>query len=284
MQPFTGMSAPDTSRISPTAHYTAYVWYRYGLSTPELATGKGRTLYHALVPANRVLALAGHADLESLLLARHRVIDHLLKQAIDKGEVGQIVEIAAGLSPRGLRMRRRHPEIPYHECDLAQMAATKRSLIAHKLDEGHRIWPVNALSEEGPDSLATLAESLDPNKGVAVITEGLLPYFDEPSTTRIWQNIHAFMHRFSGGVYLSDYYLRGDTNKVLGAKTMSRLISLFVQGATHMPFEDETALHAALSSAGFLDTRVHRAGDFASELQIENARRSAYVRVIEARL
>lgn len=284
MQVSGGMPAPDTSRISPTAHYTAYVWYRYGLSTPELATGKGRTLYHALMPANRILTLAGHADLESVLLARHRVIDHLLKQAIDSGEVGQIVEIAAGLSPRGLRLRRRHPEIPYYECDLAQMAATKRGLIGHKLDDGHRIWPVNALSEDGPDSLAALADSLDANKGVAVITEGLLPYFDEPSSKRIWQNIYAFMQRFSGGVYLSDYYLRGDTNKVLGARTMAKLISVFVQGATHMPFEDETALRAALSAAGFGDTYIHRAGDFAAELQIENARRSAYVRVIEARL
>ncbi len=105
------MSAPDTSRISPTAHYTAYVWHRHGMSTPELATAKGRALYHTLQGPNRLLAMAGQADLESMLLARHRVIDHLLKEAIKSGRVGQVVEVAAGLSPRGLRMRRRHPEV-----------------------------------------------------------------------------------------------------------------------------------------------------------------------------
>ncbi len=91
------------------------------------------------------------------------------------------------------------------------------------------------------------------------------------------------MQQVAGGLYLSDYYLRGDTNKVLGARAMSKLISWFVRGATHMPLEDDPSLEAALASCGFVNSRIHRAGDFASELQIENAKRSAYVRVIEAR-
>ncbi len=278
------MPAVDTSRISPTAHYTAYVWYRYGMSTPELATAKGRALYRLLQVPNRALSMTGQSDLESTLLARHRVIDHLLKQAIDEGRVAQVVEIAAGLSPRGLRMRRRHPKLRYVEADLPDMITTKRALIGHKLDADHVLEEVNALAEAGPNSLAALAEQLDTNKGVAVITEGLLPYFDAADGSRIWDNIHAFMKRFAGGVYLSDYYLRDDTNKVRGARTMSTLISWFVKGATHMPYADEPELVQALAAAGFADATVHRAGDFSSALQIENARRSAYVRVIEARL
>lgn len=278
------MTAPDTSRISPTAHYTAYVWYQYGMSTPELATTRGRTLYHSLAPANRALAFAGQADLESVLLARHRVIDHLLRQAIATGTVGQIVELAAGLSPRGLRMRRRYPQVPYVECDLAQMVETKRDLIAHKLDASHKLRVVNALASAGCESLDALADSLDTSQGVVVITEGLLPYFDKEGGMAIWRNVHSFMRRFSSGLYLSDYYLRGDTHRVVGARTMAKLISLFVRGQTHLPYQDADGLEMALSSAGFSDAKVHRAGDFASELHIENAKRSAYVRVIEARV
>lgn len=280
----TAMSAFDTSRISPTAHYTAYVWYRYGLSTPELATTRGRILYNALVPVNRALAFAGQADLESVLLARHRVIDHLLKQAIAAGEVGQIVELAAGLSPRGLRMRRRYPQIPYLECDLEEMSNTKRKLISHRLDDGHRVQVVNALASEGPESLDALVESLDPSKGVALITEGLLPYFDKERGLIILRNIQRFLQRFSGGLYLSDYYLDCDASRVMGARTLLKLISLFVRGQTHMNYADSTSLQAALRGVGFADAKIHQAGDFASELHIENAKRSAYMRVIEARV
>lgn len=275
--------APDTSRISPTAHYTAYVWHRHGMSTPELATSKGRALYYSLQAVNRALAFTGQADIESLLLARHRVIDHLLKQAIDEGRVGQIVEIAAGLSPRGLRMRRRHPELTYVEGDLPQMIANKKQLIGDKLDEGHRLVTLNALADEGPGSLDQLASTLDTSQGVAVITEGLMPYFDGPTVSGIWRRIHSFMRRFSQGLYLSDYYLRRDTERVLGARPMFKVMGWFVEGRIHLPIWHDTDLYTALEEVGFSEATIHVAGDFARELQIEPPRRSAYVRVIEAR-
>lgn len=275
------MSAPDTSRISPTAHYTAYNWYRHGLSVPELATTKGRLLFHALLPANRLLSLAGKADLESMLLARHRLIDHLLKQAIDAGEVGQVVEIAAGLSPRGLRMRRRYPNITYLEADLPEMVENKRALIGDKLDAGHRLVAVNALADSGPESLRELAKQLDSTRGVAVITEGLLPYFDGPTGSQIWRRISDFMRGFPKGLYLSDYYVARDSMRVLGVRQMSKVLSWFVGGAVHMAHWDDEALTIALAEAGLPNATIHIAGDFARELQIEGPERSAHVRVIE---
>ena len=277
------MTAPDTSRISPTAHYTAYVWHRHGMSTPALATSKGRALYYALQVPNRALALAGQADIESLLLARHRVIDHILKEAIDAGRVGQIVEVAAGLSPRGLRMRRRHPEIVYVEGDLPEMIADKRQRIGEQLSADHRLVTINALAQVGADSLHALADSLDTTKGVAVITEGLLPYFDGVSGAQIWRSIQGFMALFSEGLYLSDYYLRRDTARVVGAGPMFKLLGWFVNGGMHLPLANDRELYEALGDAGLSDVAIHMAGDFAKELQIESPKRSAYVRVIEAR-
>ena len=37
-----------TGRVSPTAHYTGYVWARNGLSDPELETVEGRVLFETL--------------------------------------------------------------------------------------------------------------------------------------------------------------------------------------------------------------------------------------------
>ena len=42
------MSGSET--ISPTAHYTGYVWARNGLSHPALTTNEGRVLFQALHP------------------------------------------------------------------------------------------------------------------------------------------------------------------------------------------------------------------------------------------
>src|SRR5262245_26104268 len=89
--------------ISPTAHYTGYVWVANGLSHPAFATNEGRLLYHALRPANLAARAVGGPSLEGLLVARHRVIDHLLEAAIRSEKVGQVLEIACGLSPRGWR-------------------------------------------------------------------------------------------------------------------------------------------------------------------------------------
>jgi hypothetical protein len=52
-----------SDRISPTAHYTGYVWARNGLSHPELATLEGRVLFDALEPAMLVSRALGRASL-----------------------------------------------------------------------------------------------------------------------------------------------------------------------------------------------------------------------------
>ena len=42
-----GYVTPAT--ISPTAHYTGFVWARHGLSHPALVTAEGRALFHLLL-------------------------------------------------------------------------------------------------------------------------------------------------------------------------------------------------------------------------------------------
>lgn len=277
------MSGHDTSRISPTAHYTAYVWVRNGLSVPELATASGRRLYHAVHAGNRVLDALGQANLESMLLARHLVIDHLLSRAIAEGRVGQVVEIAAGLSPRGLRFRRRFPGCTYVEGDLPDMVETKRSLLSSKLDARHRITELNALVDSGPVSLDALAETLDRNQGTAVILEGLVNYFDQDAIEGIFRRVHHFLGHFPHGLMLSDFYLRRDSLRNLGARSFGRALTWFARGKYHLPYEDDRELSQALARCGFRDARIHMAGDFAVQLEIPNPKRSAYVRVIEAK-
>jgi hypothetical protein len=116
--------------ISPTAHYTGRVWLRNGLSDPAFATWEGQVLYAATAPLLAAAKLAGAPTLEAFLLARHHLIDEILTEGIEDGSISQIVEIAAGLSPRGLRFTREHPDITYVEADLPGMAERKRAALA----------------------------------------------------------------------------------------------------------------------------------------------------------
>src|SRR5687768_13428848 len=100
------MARPHPETISPTAHYTGYVWFAHGHSHEAFATRTGRLMYLALRGPGVIGRVAGLPTLEGMLLARHRLIDLRLTQAIEAGEISQVVEVAAGLSPRGWRFAR----------------------------------------------------------------------------------------------------------------------------------------------------------------------------------
>src|SRR6476646_6893471 len=98
------MAERRSETISPTAHYTGYTWFANGLSHPAFATKEGRVFYETLRPANAAA------------------------RAIASGRVSQVVEIAAGLSPRGWRFAKEHgAALTYVEADLPHMAERKRA-------------------------------------------------------------------------------------------------------------------------------------------------------------
>src|SRR5581483_1125392 len=95
--------------------------------------------------------------LEEYLLARHRAIDALLERAIERDGTGQVIEVAAGLSPRGWRFAQRYGErLVYVEADLPEMAERKRAALERigSLSERHRVREVDALrDDDAPGSL-----------------------------------------------------------------------------------------------------------------------------------
>jgi O-methyltransferase involved in polyketide biosynthesis len=279
------MSQRGSETISPTAHYTGYVWYANGLSHPAFATREGRLLYGALRPANAASRAVGGPTLEGLLLARHRVIDHLLERAIADGRVSQVVEVAAGLSPRGWRFARRHPgALRYIEADLPGMAARKRAILAEAGDDvpGHEVREIDALAEGGPGSLAELAAALDPARGVAIITEGLINYFDVEKVAGMWRRFAEVLGRFPHGLYLSDLHI-GDETRGPFIGLFQAVLGAFVRGRIHVPFHGPDDAGRALAAAGFGEAALHRPIDLAPEVGEVEAGGGSRVRIVEAR-
>ena len=271
------MGEPSTS-ISPTAHYTAAVWARHGLSHPQLSTSTGRAMYWAAWTATLASRALGGAGLEGFLLARHMLIDRLLESAIERGEVSQVIEIAAGMSPRGWRFAERHGgRLTYIETDLPAMAARKRLALerAGSLGAGHRVHALDALSEGGEESLETLAASLDTGAGLAIVSEGLLSYLDRNAVLDLWRRAARVLSRFPSGSMLSDLHLASENSGLITAVGV-RMLSAFVRGRVEMHFEDEGQALEALAQAGFGEAFLHRGSE------VSDARSADAIRVIEA--
>ena len=78
---------------------------------------------------------------------------------------------------------------------------------------------------------------LDPTKGTALITEGLLPYFDLDTVLGMWCRISAALSAFPRGLYLSDLHLSGETGGLPGARVFPALLSVFTRDRVHTHFE-----------------------------------------------
>lgn len=250
-----------TDRIGPTAHYTGYVWARNGLSHPELSTTEGRIMFDALQPVMFASRGLGSATLESYLLARHRAIDARLERAIDAGEVSQVIEVAAGLSPRGWRFAERYGEqLVYVEADLPDMASRKRGALERmgSLTDHHRVAAVDALrDDDGPGSLTAVIAELDRGEGLAIITEGLLGYLSTDAVEGLWGRFASSLGEFRHGRYISDLHLGGAITPQV--KAFRLLLSGFVRGRVYLHFSDGAEAEAALRTAGFASAEVRPA-------------------------
>jgi O-methyltransferase involved in polyketide biosynthesis len=273
---------PGSHTISPTALYTGQVWQAHGLGHPALAPAlgslPGRVGYAASELAFRPVAWSGGPTLTAFLLARHRIIDALLQRAVEAGEVGQVVELAAGLSPRGLRLRAAHPEVDYVEVDLPDMTARKRRALTRAGVDPARHRAV-AADVFGPE-LDELFTSLDARRGVAVVTEGLLNYFPTEAVTRLWGRIATATRDLPRGLYLSDLHL--DDHVATPDRVFAAGLGLAVRGGVHFHFEDAARAQSALTDAGFTGATLHRPADFSATLPGMTEPGAGRVRVVEA--
>lgn len=281
-----GSSSGGTERISPTAHYTGQTWLHHGLSDPALGTSTGRALFYGLAPAQTILSTFGAPTIDGFLLARHQAIDSLLRDAIEDGSVSQVVELACGLSPRGLRFSRHYGErITYVEADLTDMARLKSDRLerAGLVSTTHRVTTVDVLAEDGSECIADVLESLDLDRGTAVITEGLMNYFAQPQAEQVFSRIAAGLSRFPSGLFLSDLFLAGENNNPI-AKAFEFCLGVFVRGSVHLYYDDENTVVSAMIESGFTYASAERAVDVlaGTDLRIDPA--SKLVRIVRATL
>ncbi len=279
----------DTSRISITAHHTGYTWYANNLSHKAFATLPGQILYHSSRPWMFLgRTVLGISDLETSLLQRHLILDYLLEQTIKKSKVSQVLELACGLSPRGFRFKKKtgFKDILYIEADLPGMVKHKKALLQKEglLGPRHKVITCNILSENSEYSLENIAKKyLDPAMPTAVITEGIVNYFDISTMNNLWSRIASLLQSFSGGVYLSDNMPNPTGNPYsFILEAWNQIVSLIARGRFHMHFSSDQEVEKAFKSLGFTKIINHRPESFSATIQLPISRFGSFLRVIEA--
>lgn len=252
------------SRVSPTAHYTSYIWVKHGLSPLEFQTTTGALLYWIFEPIMLLSRLMNGSTIEEMILARHQMIDSRLQEWIESGKVSQIVEIASGLSGRGYRISSRYSNVSYIETDFSDMVLLKQQLVLKtggQSSENHHFIPLNVLLSDGPESLShVLSNELQINQGTVVITEGLLSYLSHSQLTDFWLRLATELKKYPLGVYLSEIRLGCDNNDAYSER-MNRIISRFVGSSVVIHYFSQDELKSDLTQLGFQMAKTYKIHD-----------------------
>jgi O-methyltransferase involved in polyketide biosynthesis len=274
-------SATDTSRISISAHYTGYIWYKNGLSHQQFVTPMGRAAYWALKPMNVFMQAMIGASIDTFLIQRHLVLDHLVEQAIAEG-YEQIVELAAGLSSRGHLIKQAHPGIHYVEGDLPGMSARKAGLLDQLgRQAGHITQPCNILDESGSHSIEALLAGLDRSKKTLIITEGLVNYFDLGTIRKVWSRMAIAMKGFPQARYITEVYPKLEQHPSYKyVKVAQKVVGFFTQGEYPLHYDSNQEMQQGFLEDGFARVSVTAPEDYYDKLDMPTSSRQSLVRLV----
>jgi O-methyltransferase involved in polyketide biosynthesis len=244
---------PDP-RISPTAWFTGQVWVRNGLSVPQLDALQGQMLYHAGHPALVAMPrLLGLESLEDMLLFRHRTFDVAARMLVEKHGVRQGIEIASGLSARGIRMTRDYAGLGLSWCDadLPHMVQRKRTMLARgpALPASYRQRAVDVLDRDGELSMAHLFE--DRSRPTAVFMEGLLNYFPREIALDICGRTSEQLRKCPSGWLVMEVHTRDDLNGKPYVGPFLAGLSAFARGRVSIHYDNLQEVSAELRARGF---------------------------------
>jgi len=247
--------AHATERIGPTAHYTAYVWYRAGLPHAEhFVTREGAVLYWGFFALGEWLTRVSPAvpSMREYLEVRHRLIDAV----VEERRPGCVVELGAGLTRRAVTWAADRG-VPSVEVDLPHMVEAKRRGLARapaelraRLRGRHTVTAVDVL---GPRFGPRLAELIAGRPRPVVIAEGLLSYFDASERAGVLAAVARALREAGGGTLVCNLHTATEQARVGRA---ARVLRLAIRGLTgHRraldPFADAAELRRAFARAGF---------------------------------
>jgi O-methyltransferase involved in polyketide biosynthesis len=241
-------------KISPTAKFVAYL--RTFTDIPF-----AKEIADESAAERTYQQLAGESK-ESLIRlspyweARYKATDRIITQ---RG-ITQILEVAAGLSPRGLAMTENR-DVVYVVTDLPEILDQEKAIAEAILARLNSSRPnlhfetANALDRE---SLLMASTVFGSDRPVAIVTEGLLPYLNREEKTVLADNIHELFSRYRGVWVTSDVHTkqyREATYRLADGKELrqrqNRIARSTGSDLESNLFDDENDLRRYFDKAGF---------------------------------
>lgn len=254
--------------ISFTAHYTGYIWYQMGISHPLLATSKGKSLAFIANPVETWAEKYVGGSMRTTLKERHIMLDDTLKQLIERYPNLQVLEIAAGLSPRGWWFREHFPQIDYRELDLPDMAKTKQTALKQINTASPDVLSVDLFTEDFKNAFAVF----DPKRPLVIISEGLINYFEKELLQQLLKSIVHYGQDFSVLHYLTDIYPEPVKNKLATVIwNSSKLLKVVSRSAFSFHFQTPKEVRDFFQTAGFKQVEVIQPSVYFPEKQNKNA-------------
>lgn len=270
------------TRIGLSAHYTSYVWLKHGLSYPQLSTLSGRLIHLLLAPINAFFKVKGGANIDTFLLQRHKIIDAQLERLITEQGVTQILELGAGLSPRGLSMATKYPDIQYIETDLEPMVKHKTKLLQNMNSPCNlSIKPCSFIATNNQPCIVQRFEEFDIKKPTLVISEGLINYFSKEQLQGAMQTMTKAFKPFSQGYYLTDIYpndVQHPSYRYL--KLAQRLVSKLTATRWFLHYKNEEEIAKAFIEWGFAQCQVINPNRWSETNLIEPTKTEPLVRIV----
>lgn len=187
----------DYTKIAPTAYGVAYL--RKFSDIPLAAE-----IFDALEKSRQLSGKAytpGSNSKDRLapqLEARYKLVDSLVRDS----KAVQVLEVAAGIAPRGINFATEDPGLEYVQMDLAEVANDIQNI----LDGLDIAVPRNLAIKVGDalslNDLEVAVSNLNIDKPIAIVNEGLMRYLTFEQKTIYAQNVHSLLSKY-GGVWIT---------------------------------------------------------------------------------
>jgi len=245
--------------LSVTAKYTGHCWKFGKFEGAELLdTDESKFIFDV---TNAVLDLTSGKSAPSLphsLVQRHMIIDRLLSDWLrDEGGRGQVLEIASGLSARGVRFTT-NSEVSYTEVDLPSVLGRKRELLARTHEGQEAALRPNLNFVSGDLTHLDLAPLVDPKRPVFLIAEGLFMYLQAEAQRTLWERLASLCEQPRSALAFDLVPSCEEHHASRTGKVLDLGLRLLTGGRTFAKDERTRAdLSSELVEAGFEAVKVH---------------------------
>jgi O-methyltransferase involved in polyketide biosynthesis len=214
--------------------------------------------YSGRLVARILLVMLRNSEPLNFTLSRPQVIDHLIRRNLPEKRDGLVlVDVAAGLSPRGITLAREMPEVKVIEVDLPDVTEEKQ----RRLRDARNVdIPDNLDWRSGDMGVTPLTEILGDIQADIISAEGLVGYLKHDQIIKFGGWTREALK--PGGFLISDIGLKA------GIRQIQEVASFFSRQAGNWYGQIETKEEGEdlMQKAGFESAKLHVASDFIEEL------------------